>query len=146
MRLQQGRMHWLTMLALVALVALLVAVVLSGATPASAASDFMLALARGDVDRLTDLSVLGEETRGEMRSQWEFSTKVAAPNYRFTWTIGETRKQGANEAGVRIEMNSTPFSGDTTPDRFDLPLVKEGGKWKVHVQAINREFFPCLPR
>ena len=54
-------------------------------------------------------------------------------------------KQDSGTAAVRVEMNLDPFRGSIPPETYELPLRKQDGAWRVHVQGVNRAFFPFLP-
>lgn len=141
---QNGRVHWLGLVALVGIIGLLVLIAFSGSSPASAAGAFMTALAKGDVDKLTDLTYQGQKTKDQIQKDWDFTVHKASPYYRFTWQMKDEHFMSDKEATVKMDLyrNLGPSS---YPEHFELPLQKVDGKWKIRVESINREMYPFLP-
>jgi hypothetical protein len=116
-------------------------------SPATTAAQFMNALAKGDVDKLADLTYLGDDSREEIRKKWDYTVNTAGPYYRFLWRPVSSSQADDKNANVRIEVNRNSLSPESYPEAFQIPLVKdESGKWKVDVRGINREMYPQLPR
>ncbi len=139
-------MPWAGLLVLVVLLALVAGFVYAGTSPGTVGSNFMDALARGDVDRLTELSVLGDEPKESIRRKWDFAVHKAAPYYRFAWQIAGTEETKDGGAAVRLKVQRNVDSGGSYDENYQLPLVKTKDGWKVEVGGINREMFPGLPR
>lgn len=141
---QNGRVHWIGLVALVGIVGLFVLIAFSGVSPVSVAGDFMTALAKGDTNKLTELTYQGQKSKDQIQKQWEFTVNKAAPYYRFTWQMKDEHLMSDKEATVQLDLyrNLGPAS---YPEHFELPMQKVDGKWKVRVESINREMFPFLP-
>lgn len=118
---------------------------LTGDSPGQGAARFMDALARGDVDAVTENSFIDGMDQETLRERWDYTLNVAAPHYRFAWRIINTSNQGPDTASVRLEYvrNLTPGSFE---EYFELPMVRRDNRWLVDVRGISREMFPSLPR
>lgn len=142
----------MVVVALATLVALIGLFIFSGDTPDKAARAFMSALAKGDAATLADLSYLnsagktGDEksTHEAMLEAWKKSTE-GSKYYRFTYVVQDAQVQPDQSASVRLQINKNPLAMGGYDEHFELPLYKEDGKWKVHVQGISREMYPFLP-
>lgn len=109
-------------------------------------SQFMDALARGDVEKLTEMSYMSDLPKEEIRKRWDFTVNKAAPYYRFTWRVAggdETEKDSGN---VRLKVQRNVDSGSSYEESFQLPLIKTAEGWKVDVRSISRDMYPGLPR
>jgi hypothetical protein len=138
-------------LAVFAIVGMILAsMVFAKEDPSSVGAQFMDALARHDVDKLTELSYVdqsnpgaAEETRKRLREQWTFSVKVAGQYYTFFWRITGATTTSDTTGSVIVQLNKGgPNAYD---EKFELPLAKSGDKWKVDVTQISRVMFPALP-
>ena len=109
-------------------------------------TDDDLQIHQGNVDQLVEATYVGSDNKNHLRKEWEFTTKVAGPHYRFTWKILGYSQQGPNNASVKIEIVRNALNSGAYPEHFDLPLLREGGRWKVRATALSREIFPALPR
>ena len=114
--------------------------------PEMVASKFMSALVEGDPDKLTELSYFPSGTKKELRDQWEFSTKVAGKLYIFAWNIKFAKQADDKTVGVAMEVTRNAQSPASYPENYQLPLVKQDGKWLVDVSAISREMYPAMPK
>ncbi len=141
---QNGRVHWIGLAAMVGIVALIVLVLMSGTSATAVASTFMEALAKGNVQKLTDLTYQGQKSKDQIKKDWDFTVNQASPYYRFSYQVKEEHLQNDNEGTVRLDVfrNLGPSS---YAEHFELPMQKVDGKWKVRVEAINREMYPFLP-
>lgn len=73
--------------------------------------------------------------------------KHAAEHYRFKYRVAEAKEFANNTATVKVKVNRNVGDGGFDyEENYELPMEKEDGKWKVHVQAVSREMFPFLPR
>ncbi len=139
---QSGKASVLVIVALICLAVVGLIFVLAGSSPKSIANDFMVALAKGDVDRLVSLSYLPDKDEAAVRKDWEFATQVAGPYYRFSWRVGAIGMPDDSNATVEMFLNR----GQGDEEKFDLPMVLTNGKWLVDVGEVNRGMFPALPR
>ncbi len=147
---QAGRISILG-LAIFAIVGMIVAsMVFAKEDPSSVGAQFMDALARHDVDKLTELSYVdqsspteAEKTKARLREQWTFSVKVAGQHYPFFWRISGATTTSDNSGSVIVQINKGGPNG--YDEKFELPLAKSGDKWKVDVTQISRVMFPALP-
>jgi hypothetical protein len=119
----------------------------------SSGAKFMDALARHDVDRLVELSYIGEtdpakieETKKKLKEDWDFCVNKAGKHFLFTWKISASSKSSPTQATVALKINRAPAGGSGYDEKFELPMELEGGQWKVDVGGINAEMFPALPR
>lgn len=142
--LRSGKAHWITIFGILGVIALIAIFLISGESPTGVANRFLVALAKGDVDTLTDLSYY-EGSKETLREKWKYATQVSGPYYRFAWTITTTKQPDDKSAAVRTSM-FRGFGPGSFGENFDIPLVKVDGKWKVDVHAISRGLFPGLPR
>lgn len=113
-----------------------------GSSPKEIANEFMVALAKGDVNRLVALSYIKDMPPDELRKKWEFSTQIAGPYYQFVWRVGGESHPDSTSASAVIFLNR----GQGDEERFEIPLTKIGDKWLVDVREINRNMFPAMPR
>lgn len=144
--IRSGKASWV-MVAGLAGVALVVGIfILGGDSPSSVAGKFMTALSLGNVDQLTELSYLPGEDKSKVSQQWDYAVNVSGKYYRFKFAIRSDRIISDTEAAVSISMWRNYFSGIAYDEKFELPMVKDHGKWLVDVRGINRELFPGLPR
>lgn len=142
---QSGRAHWLVILGAVGFIALVGLLFAGGSAPSPVAGEFMVALAKGDVNKLTELTYKGTKSEDEIKKDWDFTVHTASPYYRFTWKINDEHLLDDRDATVRLDVwrNMGPRA---YPEHYEIPLVKVNGAWKVRVEAINREMYPNLPR
>jgi len=107
---------------------------------------FMSALAKGDVNTLTELSALDGRDKEDLRKQWDFAINKAGKHYLFRWRIMGSKEADENSAAVRMQVIRNAMSSASYEENFQLPMVKEDGRWKVDVGNISRDMFPALPR
>lgn len=65
----------------------------------------MSALARKDVDTLTNLTYIGKRSPEEIRKKWDFSVNSAGKYYNFRYRI--TAGKEANETSGSVSMQLT---------------------------------------
>jgi hypothetical protein len=142
--LQSGRISFVALAGVlcVGMVALLFA--FSGQTPRSAASEFMSALAKGDVDKLAENSIIQNKPKEEVKKEWHETMKNAR-NYFFLWEITAVTQSG-DTATVRLNRTEHPDNPDSYAEHFELEMVKTKDGWKVDVPQIARTMFPFLPQ
>jgi hypothetical protein len=116
----------------------------TGQSPRGVAGEFMTALAKGDVDKLTELSLVETRPKEEIHKEWERSIQYGR-NYLFFWSITGL-KQDADGATVRLDITKNPLSPSAYPEHYELQMVKTKEGWKVDVPQIARDMFPYLPQ
>lgn len=147
-----GRVSPLFLGVVLAAVALAILLFYGQEGPAAAGSRFMDALARGDVNALTEASYVPGKTPDELRKDWEFATS-AGKHYMFYWSITSSSQVNPTDATVRLAVQRN-FSPGSFDENYGLPLHKidasgkidPSGKWKVDASGISREVYPALPR
>lgn len=138
-----GRIHWLTIAALVGVLAM-AAVLLSGGDDAQVrAATFMSALARGDAQKLAESTYVQGKSEAEILEAWK-KTVEDAKYYRFKYRILGIQPTG-DSAVVRMHVWRSYRPG-SYEENFQLDLVRQDGKWKVRGNGISREMYPFLPR
>jgi hypothetical protein len=127
------------------LLAILVVMTLIGKSPEQAASEFMTALAKGDVATLTSMSYLPDPER-PLDEQWRETFEAKAKNYVFAWQLQTSEKMSDEEAVVKVMIIEYRGPELHENDVTNLPLTKRDGDWKVDLRSLSRTFFPGLPR
>jgi len=107
---------------------------------------FMDALARGDVDTLTKMTYLGNETQEDIHKQWEFTCNTAGRYYNFFYHITAASQADPKSGSVQMQVTRDAANPGAYEENFQLPMVKVGDEWKVDVRGISREMYPSLPR
>ena len=143
---RSGRVSVIGIMAVIGIAMLLVVLFFSKQSLSNAGSQFMDALARGDVDKLTDLTVLGSESPDQIRKQWEFATHVAGRNYSFRWRVTNELQISPDSGSVQLSVERNFGTGGSYEQNYALPMVKVDNKWKVDVGNISREMYPGLPK
>src|SRR5687768_11472836 len=120
---QSGRASLLTVVALAAV--LMVAVLLFfGKEPVGAVgARFLTALSSGDVDTLTKMSYLGNDTEAEMRKKWDFAVNTAGRYYRFAYQITSSREISNDTAQVTTQFVKNAGDPASYPEKVEIPLV-----------------------
>jgi hypothetical protein len=116
----------------------------TGKSARTCAGEFMTALARADINKLTETSVVQNESKDQIRKEWEQTMKYGR-NYVFFWTIDGV-DESKDVATVRLGMTKNPLSPSAYPEHYELQLKKVNGEWQVDVTQISREMFPFLPQ
>lgn len=115
-------------------------------SPEQAMSEFMTALAERDIERLMEVTVIDRPYK-PLREQWDFCLNVAARGLPFAWRTGDARQLSENRAYVEVFMIEFSVGGAKESDEpYRIPLVRDGGRWKVDLAGVPRDFFPGLPR
>lgn len=137
-----GKIHWIVAVGLLGILVIVGFVFRMGETPASAGTKFMDAFARGDAKALTELSYAPGESPESLQKKWEHTLNVAAKHYVFRWqTKGE---QVINDQQANYLVMLDRQQGYLEP--FELPMVKENGRWKIAIYEVDRTMLPGLPR
>ena len=140
-----GKVSPLLLVAIAGIAALGILLFYGQEGPSAAASRFMDALARGDVDTLTQTSTANGKSPESLRKDWEFATKVAGQHYMFRWSITSSSIVDADDATVRLQVERN-FGPSSYGENYGLPMRKIDGKWKVEASGISREMYPGLPK
>lgn len=143
---QAGRVNWLVLLACIGLVLIVGLMMLSGGSAASTAQEFMLALQRRDVDKLTELSNVAPAQKEKLHKQWDFCINTATPTYNFRWQFQYTQSTGPDSEVAMIKMWKSADAPGSYDELFQIPLVKIDGTWKVDVYRMSAKFYPAIPR
>lgn len=115
-------------------------------SPEEVTNQFMTALAKGDVDKLVDLTYDRGGDKAELRKEWEFATHDAGKYYAFRWRVISEAQSSDTEANVELGVFRNALNRGAYEERFGVALLKQNGKWKVDVLALNRQMYPALPR
>jgi hypothetical protein len=143
---QSGRVHILTVAAIAGLIVIAVMMLFSRESLSSVGARFMTALSKGDVDTLTKMSYMGDETPDEIHKQWDFAVNTSGKHYRFIWNIVAATAADDNTGSVRLQVQRNADQPGAYDENFALPMKKQNGEWLVDVGAISHEMFPGLPR
>lgn len=144
---QSGRVSLVSLLAVVAVVLLVIVVAFGQESLSTVGARFMGALARHDVDALTEMSYMGDNvSKEDIRKKWDFAVNTAGKYYRFQWKIVGTLQANDREGSVRMQVTRNSDNPGGYEENYQLPMMKIGDKWKVYVPGISREMFPGLPR
>ncbi len=141
---QSGRISFLAIAGLLSVMLVGVLFAFNGTSPRTAAAEFMSALAKGDVDKLTDLSIVHDKGRDEIRKEWSDAIKYSR-SYFFLWQIVAV-SQEKDAATVRLDVTVNPISPSAYPEHKELSLQRVGSTWKVDVPLITRDMYPYLPQ
>ncbi|MBN9501888.1 MAG: hypothetical protein BGO01_09580 [Armatimonadetes bacterium 55-13] len=142
---RSGRASIVIVLMVAVVAAVVVLFLLAGDSPSAVAGRFLGALAKGDEKTLAQLSYMDGRSEQEMEAEWK-ETYENAKYWRFVWKINDTKEQDANNATVILGWYKNAASPGTYEEKYELPLVKKDGHWKVDVLGISREMYPGLPR
>ncbi|HLO98886.1 MAG TPA: hypothetical protein VK171_09860 [Fimbriimonas sp.] len=147
-----GRVNFLALGAILMVGLMVAAVLLAKETPQTAAVNFMDALARHDVKKLTELSYIGESDpaaaeakRQRLEKDWDYSVNDAGRHFTFTWRVTAANATTERTATATVQMTPDAVLPSSYEQKFDLPMEKEGGKWKVDVGGMSKLMFPALP-
>jgi hypothetical protein len=141
---RSGRISFVAIAGVCAVAFVAVLFLLSGQSPQSAASDFLSALANRDAAKLTDLSLIHNEPKEQIRKDWE-QTLHYTPNFMFYWDIKAVVSEG-NTATVKLDVTKNPMDPSAFGEHFELSMLKTESGWKVDVPQIPRDMYPFLPR
>ncbi len=142
-----GKVSPLVILGVVGFVGILAVVLLTrtGTSPAQRVSQFFTALGKGDIETVLQTSTFGEQPDEEMRPKWQ-QTLDRSKYYRFAMQIKETTYTNDEEATVAVEMYQNVTNINVASKRFQIPVVKINGEWKVDARSLTRQAYPALPR
>jgi hypothetical protein len=143
---QSGRASILTIAAVVSVLLVLGMLFLGKESVTSVGDRFLQALYRGDVDTLTKMSYLGNDTEDQMRKKWDFAVNHAGKYYLFAYRITGGRQLSEDSAQVTLQYVKDAANPASYEEKYEIPLVKVGNEWKVDVKGMNRTMYPALPR
>jgi hypothetical protein len=118
----------------------------SATGPEANAKAFMSALAAGDAETLTRLSSSKGMRPETLLDQWKFTTGTAAKYFSFRWSFDAITSERDDTATVKFSILHFVGQYGSQTDKFELPMVREDGQWKVAVNQLSRNLFPGLPR
>ena len=143
---RRRRLNPFVIVGVVCILILLPLFCISRKSPGAYAADFMTALGNGDVNKLAELSIIGNDDLATRKKLWQESVDNAK-YYTFTWRITNETDLSDTEAAVTLQMRRNlqlKMGEDEEP--YQLKLIKKDGEWKVLVDGMNREIYPYLPR
>ena len=106
---------------------------------------FLVALGKHDVDTLTKMTYLDNQSPEQIRKQWERCFEYSK-YFRFDWHIVNGTQQGQTEGTVTFNVTAPLDDLNAYDQNRQLRLVNVNGQWKVAVREIARDFYPMLPR
>ena len=142
---RSGRTSIVVIIALALVAAVVVLFLMAGESPSGVASKFLTALAKGDSKTLAETSFIEGVSQDELQKKWE-ATHEVTKYWQFNYMIQDTTQQDANNAAVVMQWVKNATSQASYGEKYELPLAKRDGKWKVDVRGISREMYPALPR
>lgn len=114
--------------------------------PQQAGGRFMDALARQDEKALSQLSHVSGQTPEQMEQRWKGLVEGPAKYYRFYWKIVTTTQASPESASVQMMVERDQGAASSFEEKFELPMIKVEGKWKVDLRRVDRRLYPFLPR
>lgn len=147
-RLQRGAIKITHIIAILMVVAVFVLVGMSlfSDSPQQAGGRFMDALARHDSQKLGQLSHVSGQSSEQMAQRWEKLVNGPAKHFRFYWRISGTSQASGDTAAVQMFVERDQGAPTAYEEKFELPMVKVEGQWKVDIRRLDRRIFPFLPR
>ena len=142
---RSGRISFVVLAGILSIAMVAALFLFNGQSPKTTAAEFMSALAKGDADKLADLSYIQGKSREQIKKEWQDTIKWSKA-YLFRWDISTVTQRGDDSAAVRVEIWSNPLSPQSYSEPKPLTLIKENGAWKVDVTQITRDAFPYLPQ
>jgi len=140
-----GRASIVIVVAIVIVAAIVVLFFMAGESPSGIAGRFLTALAKGDTKTVADLSFIEGKSPEQIKAEWD-QTYAYSKYYRFAWEVQDAAEADENNAAVRIQWTKKADRPGAYAEKYELPLVKKDGHWKVDVRGISREMYPALPR
>src|SRR5579862_4130065 len=119
---QSGRISIVAIAGVLCLLLIGILLFSTGESPRTSAAEFMSALAKGDVDGLTKLSVVHQKGKDEIRKEWERSIRYGR-SYLFAWAITSVTEEKDN-ATVGIDLTVDPLKSGAYPEHKELTMVK----------------------
>jgi hypothetical protein len=146
MRMKRSGRASIVVIITVALVAAVLGLFLfAGESPSGVAGKFLTALAKGDSKTLAELSYMEGLTTEQVEQRWK-ETHEVSKHWVFSYQIKDTKEQNATNTTVVLDWIKNAVNPSAYAEKFELPMVKRDGKWKVDVRGLSREMYPSLPR
>ena len=142
---RSGRASIVIVIAIALVAAVVVLFFMAGESPSGVAGRFLTALAKGDTQTVADLSYMEGKTPQQIKTEWD-ETYELSKYWRFTYEVQDSNEQDTDNATVPIQWVKKADSSGAYAEKYELPLVKRDGHWKVDVRGISREMYPALPR
>ncbi len=140
-----GRLNWIAMVGVLGIAVIGFLMFFGQKSSTSNAIAFMEALGNKDVDRLVELSSWDGD-KEDLRKKWDYSVNTAGKYYVFRWEVLSEKKADDNHSAVKLTVFRNAFRPQTFPEKFELPMVREGDEWKVDVRGLSHQIFPATPR
>lgn len=142
-----GKVSPLVILGVIGFVGILAVVLFtrSGSSPAQRVNEFFTALGKADMEGVLRSSTFGGLPDDEVRPKWQ-QCFDRTKYYRFALQIKETSYSNPEEATVAVDMFQNAANPNLGSKRFQIPVVKIDGEWKVDVRSMTRQAYPALPR
>jgi hypothetical protein len=142
---RSGRTNIVVVVTIALVAAVLALFLLAGNSPSTIATKFLIALSKGDAKTLAENSYMEGVSPSEAEKRWA-KTYETSKYWVFAYQILDTKEQDANNATVRLDWIKSANSGSSYSEKYELPMVRKDGQWKVDVRGISREMYPALPR
>lgn len=106
----------------------------------------MDALARGDSKKLAQLSFIEGVSQQDLEKKWDATVQGASRYYRWGWRPHLATQASDSVAAVSFQVTRDWDLPGSYEEKFELPMLKRDGQWKVDVRRIDRRMYPFLPR
>lgn len=141
-----GRMSPLVVVGLICILLLIPLFIFTKKGPETTAAEFMVALGKGDVDKLAEISLIGNDDLEKRKQDWQQSVQFGK-HYYFTWRITDVVQNTQDTAAIRLQLRrNLQLAMGTDEMPFELPMKQVNGKWMVDVGSMDRDIYPSLPR
>lgn len=142
---RSGRTSIIVIITVTLVAAVIGLFLLAGESPTGVGTKFLTALANGNEKQLAEFGYMDGLTPAQMEEKWK-ETHEVSKYWLFAYRVQGTTNQDENSATIRLEWIKNATNPASYGEKFELPMVKVDGKWKVDVRAISREMYPALPR
>ncbi len=142
---RSGRVSIIVIITVVLVAGVVGLFLLAGESPTGVGTRFLTALANGDAKTLADLSYMEGKSPAEIEGAWK-ETYESSKYWLFAYKVIGSTEQDSSSATIRLDWVKNIANPSAYAEKFELPMVKVDGKWKVDVRAISREMYPNLPR
>lgn len=144
--LRSGRANWIVVVLGALFATILFLLFGLGESPLVAANRFLIALAKQDLETVSEMSFYSpERPQEQVRADWE-KTLGYIKHFRFTWQLTNYVTPAPDRATVRLKFVKDAHLPGAYDENFGFDLVKVKGKWQVDVGSLSREMLPALPR
>lgn len=142
---RSGRTSIVVIITVVLVAAVVGLFLMAGESPNGVGVKFLTALANGNSKTLAELSYMDGNTPEQIEEKWK-QTHEISKYWLFAYKVMGTTIQDDKTATIRLDWVKNAASPSAYGEKYELPMVKVDGKWKVDVRAISREMYPALPR